>query len=277
MLHRDDADYPAMLRRSPDPPGVLHVDGDAGLLWHPSIAIVGSRAATANGFDTAAHLGAVDAGGTTVAVLGSGIDVAFPRANRALMARLPLHGAVVSELPPGTPAHASQFPSRNRIVAGLSLGTLVVEAAWKSGALITARLATGAGREVFALPGSIHNPMARGCHRLIRDGVQLVESPEEVIAALKPLLDAYAGDLRARLHAPNSAVAALQHDSRTMDADTQRLWDALGYDPTPMDALVTRTGLTSAELVSMLLVMELEGRVVSELGRYTRRVTCKAS
>jgi DNA processing protein len=294
----DDPDYPALLRRLPDAPADLYVRGDIACLWHPAIAIVGSRTATPNGFDnartfarafaragwcvvsgmaagidTAAHRGAIEMHAPTVAVLGTGIDKAYPPGNAMLMEQIAQQGAVVSEYAPGVPAHPGQFPRRNRIVAALSLGTLVVEAQYRSGALITARLAADAGREVFAIPGSIHNPMARGCHRLIRDGVQLVESPEEVIAALKPLLSAYAGDLRTRLHVPNSSVAALQHDSSRMDANTKRLWDALGYDPTPMDALVARTGLTSAELVSMLLVMELEGRVVSEHGRYTRKAS----
>jgi len=296
VLHRDDADYPAMLRRSPDPPGMLHVDGDAGLLWHPSIAMVGSRAATANGFDTArtfarslaregwcivsgmaggidtaSHLGALDVDGRTVAVLGTGIDVPYPRRNAALMARIAEHGAVVSEYPPGVGPQPWQFPVRNRIVAGLSLGTLVVEAQAQSGASITARLAADAGREVFAIPGSIHNPMARGCHRLIRDGAQLVESTEEIAAALNALLHVHAEDLRGRLGAPNSPSVAMQHASCEMDEDTQCLWNALGFDPTPMDVLCTRTGLTASKLVSILLVMELEGRVVSEHGRYTRK------
>ena len=160
---------------------------------------------------------------------------------------------------------------RNRIVAGLSLGTLVVEAQAQSGASITARLAADAGREVFAIPGSIHNPMARGCHRLIRDGAQLVESTEEIAAALNALLHVHAEDLRGRLGAPNSPSVAMQHASCEMDEDTQCLWNALGYDPTPMDVLCTRTGLTASKLVSILLVMELEGRVVSEHGRYTRK------
>ncbi|MCC8362939.1 DNA-processing protein DprA [Lysobacter sp. A6] len=301
-LPLDDPDYPSLLRRTPDAPRALHVDGAIDALWHPSIAIVGSRNATPGGFDnarqfarafaragwcvvsgmalgidTAAHLGALDEGGATVAVLGTAIDVAYPRRNAGLMRRIAASGAVVSEYPPGTKAHPGRFPARNRIVAALSLGTLVVEAAHESGALITARLAGDAGREVFALPGSIHNPMSRGCHRLLRDGATLVESPGEIIAALAPIALAYADDLRGRLHAPNCAVAALQHASPSMDANTQRLWEALGHDPTPMEALVLRTGLTAAELVSMLLVMELEGRVVSEHGRYTRRDTHKAS
>jgi DNA processing protein len=302
QLPREDPDYPALLRRTPNAPRALHVDGAVEALWHPAIAIVGSRGATPGGFDnarqfarafaragwcvvsgmasgidTAAHLGALDEGGLTVAVLGTGIDVAYPPTNAGLMRRIAASGAVVSEYGPGCRPHAGQFPQRNRIVAALSLGTLVVEARYKSGALITARLAADAGREVFALPGSIHNPMARGCHRLLRDGATLVETPDEVMRALAPIALAYADDLRGRLGAPNSAVVAVQHDSPSMDANNQRLWEALGHDPTPMDVLVARTGLTSAELVSMLLVMELEGRVVSELGRYTRRVTCKAS
>ena len=302
-LPLEDPDYPSLLRRLSDAPRALHVDGAVEALWHPAIAIVGSRNATPGGFDnarqfarafartgwcvvsgmalgidTAAHLGALDEGGSTVAVLGTGIDVAYPRRNAGLMRRIAASGgAVVSEYPPGTQGRPGQFPLRNRIVAALSLGTLVVEAAHASGALITARLAGDAGREVFALPGSIHNPMARGCHRLLREGATLVESPEDVIAALAPIAIAYADDLRSRLHVPNSAVAALQHASPSMDANTQRLWDALGHDPTPMDVLVDRTRLTAAELVSMLLVMELEGRVVSEHGRYTRRDTHKAS
>ena len=295
-LTLDQADYPALLRRLPDAPEALHIDGDMDLLWHPSIAIVGSRNATPGGFDnarafaqalaragwcivsgmaagidTAAHLGALDAGGRTIAVLGTGIDVPYPRRNKGLMARIAAEGAVVSEYGPGTPPRPGQFPARNRVVAGLSLGTLVVEALYVSGALITARLASGAGREVFAIPGSIHNPCARGCHRLLREGALLVETPGEVVAALEPLAIAYAEDLRGRLHAPNSTVAAVQHASANTDANTQRLWNALGHDPTGMEALVERTGLTTAELLSMLLVMELEGRVVSQHGRYTRK------
>jgi DNA processing protein len=298
ILGRDDPDYPALLRNAPSPPRVLFVDGAVSALWMPALAIVGTRRPTfggldnarafaaafarqgwciasgmAAGIDTAAHLAAIDADGTTVAVLGSGIDVPYPRANKGLMARLPLHGAVVSELPPGTSAHATQFPSRNRIVAGLSLGTLVVEAAWQSGALITARLAANAGREVFALPGSIHNPMARGCHRLLRDGALLVESPDEAMAALAPLVEALGEHLRARLHVPTSGFAAVQQASPEMDARSQTLWEALGHDPIPMEALVARTGLTAAEVASILLPMELEGRVVSEHGRYTRKAS----
>jgi DNA processing protein len=318
LLAWHDADYPALLRRIAAPPLMLFVAGDAALLWHPSVAVVGSRAPSAGGadnafafarafassglavasgmaagIDTAAHAGALSAGGATIAVLGCGPDVPYPRSNIALHARIEAHGAVVSEHAPGTPAHASNFPSRNRIIAGLSLGTLVVEAALRSGALITARQAGESGREVFALPGSIHNPMARGCHRLLRDGAALVEDPREVVQALGPVAASLAEALRGRLGdgpgglseedpgASGAASDAAGLPCLSPDPDYQRLWRALGHDPTGMDALVSRTGLTTARLSSMLLLMELEGRVVSAHGRYTRKdtrmVTRKAS
>jgi DNA processing protein len=295
-----DPDYPALLRRISSPPLALFVAGDPALLWHPAVAIVGSRSPSAGGrdnafdfaralaasglavasglaagIDTAAHEGALAAGGTTVAVLGTGPDVPYPRANTALHARIAAAGAVVSEHPPGTGAQRGHFPSRNRILAGLSLATLVVEAAQRSGALITARLAGEAGREVFAVPGSIHNPLAHGCHRLIRDGAGLVESAQEVIDMIGPQAAGLAEALRGRLAAPTSCAAAAYggrlSGSSGDDPDYQRLWQAIGHDPTGMDHLVSRTGLTAAELSSMLLVMELEGRVVVEHGRYSRK------
>src|SRR5690606_23415155 len=167
-------------------------------------------------------------GGLTVAVLGSGIDRPYPAANRGLAARIAAAGAVASEYPPGTPARAGQFPSRNRIVAGLSLGTLVVEAAMRSGALITARLAGDAGREVFAVPGSIHNPMARGCHRLLRSGAALVESAAEVAEALAPLAGRLGEALRDRLGAPMEGATAVPGQPRGAgmpgDPDYKKLW-----------------------------------------------------
>ncbi|GAB2488887.1 DNA-processing protein DprA [Arenimonas alkanexedens] len=296
LLGWQDPDYPALLRRSPTPPGLLFVAGDPGLLWHPQVAVVGSRrpsaggrerarrfaqilaaagwaitSGLAEGIDTAAHEGAL-IHGRTVAVVGTGLDRCYPPGNAGLMARIGAAGTVVSEHPPGTAALASHFPSRNRIIAGLSLGTVVIEAALRSGALISARLAAEAGREVFALPGSIDNPTARGCHRLIREGAALIESPEEVIEALGPLAASLAHSLQGRLmQALDQPVGRSAYGQPGDDEDHNRLWLALGYDPTGMDSLAERTGLTVAALSSMLLVMELEGRVVADNGRYARR------
>jgi DNA processing protein len=296
LLGWHDPDYPPLLRRGPNPPSILFVAGEPALLWSPQVAVVGSRrpsaggreharrfgralagagwtvtSGLAEGIDTAAHEAAL-ANGRTVAVVGTGLDVAYPAINSDLMARIAAEGAVVSEHSPGTDALATHFPSRNRIIAGLSLGTLVVEAAMRSGALITARLASEAGREVFALPGSIDNPMARGCHRLIRDGAALVEEPAEVVAALAPLAASLAEALRGRLWGPEETTAARSGPGQPEgDDDHNRLWSALGHDPTGMDALAERTGLTVAALSSMLLVMELEGHVVNDHGRYARR------
>jgi DNA processing protein len=311
LLGWTDPDYPSLLRRSANAPFALFVAGDPALLWHPSIAVVGSRAASpggrdnaatfarsiaaagfgvasglAAGVDAAAHEAALAAGGLTLAVLGTGPDIPYPRGHACLHARIATSGVVVSEHLPGTGARAEHFPSRNRILAGLALGTVVVEAAERSGALITARQAVEAGREVFAIPGSIHNPMARGCHRLIRDGAVLVETAAEVVAALAPAARELAADLRRRLDAPTSGARDYCQDAITRGADTgsevaqrhlpahdadyQKLWKALGHDPTGMDQLVERTGLTPAELSSMLLLMELDGRVTTQHGRYHR-------
>ncbi|MGA9422079.1 MAG: DNA-processing protein DprA, partial [Rhodanobacteraceae bacterium] len=187
-------------------------------------------------------------------------------------------GAQVSEFAPGTPGRASNFPRRNRIIAGLSLGTLVVEASLHSGSLITARHAAEQGREVFAVPGSIHNPLARGCHELIRNGAKLVETAEEIITDLRPLAEALGAQLRARLavsDVPQGAVApaSILPHARSRDRDYDTLLAALGHDPLGIDELVERTGLSAAALSSMLLVLELEGEVVAASGGiYARAV-----
>jgi len=288
-----DPDYPDLLRRIGNPPPVLFVAGDPDLLWQAQIAVVGSRHASAGGrdnagdfarsfaragfavcsglaqgIDTAAHRGALEHG-RTVAVVATGLDQVYPKANHALAARIAAEGAVVSEHPPGTPPLSEHFPSRNRIIAGLSLGTVVVEAAERSGALITGRLAADAGREVFALPGSIHNPMARGCHRLLRQGACLVESAGEVIAALAPVAAALAGSLRGRLNASEADLP--RADLSSCPPIQAGLWRALGHDPANLDQLAQRTGLTVAELAPMLLAMELDGRISADNGRYARR------
>ncbi|MBX3727265.1 MAG: DNA-processing protein DprA [Xanthomonadales bacterium] len=299
-----DEDYPALLREASRPPAALFVRGDPGLLWHPQLAMVGSRNPTAGGADTArafaatlagtgllitsglasgidaaAHRGAMQGGGRTIAVVGTGVDVAYPASHAGLMAEIAASGAVVSEFPLGTAARPPHFPLRNRIIAGLSLGTFVVEAALRSGSLITARMAGEAGREVFALPGSIHNPMARGCHRLIRDGARLVETAGEILEELRPLAQALAARLRAGLAAgfgdeagsPVSTGGPLNAPDRLADPDYKRLWQALGHDPQPVDVLATRSGLTTPQISSMLLLMELDGLItVGANGRYCR-------
>jgi DNA processing protein len=287
-------DFPALLRDAANPPAALFVAGDPACLWSAQIAIVGARSATAGGLtnarafartlaqtgntitsglaegiDGAAHEGALEAGGKTIAVLGTGPDLVYPRKHADLAQRIVRAGAVVSEFPPGTPGKSENFPRRNRLIAALSLGTLVIEAGLNSGSLITARLAAEIGREVFALPGSIHSPLARGCHKLIRDGAKLVETAEEVIQELHGVGGLLAESLRRRLDTPATPVRA--SDAVQRDPDYQRLLDALDAEPAALDELVERTGLAAAALSSMLLVLELDGAVAAENGRYARR------
>ena len=300
-------DYPGLLRSGVHPPAVLFVAGDPDLLWHPQVAVVGSRrpseggrdnarqfarafgragfavtSGLAKGVDTAAHLGALETS-RTLAVLGTGPDQCYPPGNADLLARIVETGVVVTEHPPGTAGLRQHFPSRNRLVAGLSLGTVVIEAALRSGALITARLAADSGREVFALPGSIHNPMARGCHRLIRQGAGLAETPEEVIEALAPLAQTLASALRGRLHAATPSIPSPAGKPGRQGAlfvgggvsisssDEQQLLSAIGHDPVNLDQLSQRTGLTLGPLSAMLLAMELDGKISAAHGRYSRR------
>ncbi len=298
-------DYPELLKRIDNPPAALFVAGNMDLLWHPQIAVVGTRkpsaggqenaryfaqqfakagwcvtSGLADGVDTCAHQAAIALADNdkhetqntkylSIAVVATGLDVAYPEKNRALQQAITQYGAVVSEHPPGTAPLKEHFPSRNRLIAGLSLGCLVIEAAERSGALITARLASEMGREVFALPGSIHNPMARGCHKLIRQGANLVEKPEEVLAALEPIGRELADALRGRLCA---AVATNPPEpAKRLKTAQKPLWDALGHDFVGLDQLVERTGLTTPELSSMLLVMELDGTITASDGRYARK------
>lgn len=300
LLCCTEADFPPLLETIPQPPAALFVSGDASLLLLPQVAVVGARSASvaglaharafarelalagfvvtsgmADGIDGAAHTAALDAAAATVAVVGTGPDRVYPRKHHALAGRIAGHGVLVSEFPPGTAARADHFPRRNRIIAGLSLGTLVIEAGLQSGSLITARLAAEQGREVFALPGSIHNPLARGCHRLIRDGARLVETAREVVEALVPAAQAMGAELTARLAGTSDEVVPSPVD-RTMpgwrsDPAYDRLLQALGHDPAPLDELATRTGQSTAELSSMLLMLELEGLVGGLPGnRYQR-------
>lgn len=297
----DDADYPSLLREIPGAPAALFVAGDPTLLWMPQVAIVGSRSASGNGIattqrfaralasagftitsgmadgiDGAAHCAALDAGARTIAVLGTGPDLVYPRKHRALAARIEAEGALVSEFSPGTPGKAEHFPRRNRIISGLALGTLVVEAGLKSGSLITARYATEQGRDVFAIPGSINNPLARGCHQLIRDGARLVETPEEIGDELRALAGDLADRLRARLEPTAGASPETMPSAPATgrDGDYTRLLNALGYEEIGLDLLAERSGLSVSALSSMLLILELEGVVRSVTGgRYIRAQT----
>lgn len=289
----DSEDFPSLLREAQNPPAALFVAGDPACLWSPQIAVVGARSSSgaglanarvfardfvmagnvvtsglAEGVDGAAHDAALKAGGKTIAVLGTGPDLVYPRQHKELALRIIANGALVSEFPPGTPGKPEHFPSRNRIIAALSLGTLVIEAGLKSGSLITARLAAEQGREVFALPGSIHNPLARGCHQLIRDGARLVETADEVLQELRGVGALLAEGLRQRI-APKSAAAGGGEVAR--DPEYARLVGALDDVPCAIDELSARTGLPAAALSSMLLVLELEGVVSAENGRYARR------
>lgn len=298
LLGWDGPDYPSLLREIPGAPAALFVDGDPDLLWMPQVAIVGSRSASesglaitrrfsralatagfaitsgmADGIDAAAHRAALEVGRPTLAVLGTGPDLVYPRKHRELAAEISAHGALISEFPPATPGKAEHFPRRNRIISGLSLGTLVVEASLKSGSLITARYATEQGREVFAIPGSINSPVARGCHQLIRDGARLTETVDEIIGELSGLAAALGDRLRLRLQGEDEgrieADVGLTRHQR--DPDYRRLLDALGHDEVDLDTLGERSGLSSAALSSMLLLLELEGEVsCARGGKYVR-------
>jgi len=273
-----DAGYPRLLLEIPDPPSLLYVRGDPSLLQHRALAVVGSRNATpqgqqtaesfartlagqgicivsglALGIDAAAHRGALAAGGETIAVIGTGADRLYPARNRELALAIAERGAIVSEFPLGTPAIASNFPRRNRIISGLARGVLVVEAAPESGSLITARLAAEQGREVFAIPGSIHSPVARGCHKLIKQGAKLVETAQDILEEL--------GDFAE----PADVTPAAAAD------DENLLLAAIGHDPCDLDELANRTGLSTDELLVELLGLELAGEIAPLPGnRYQR-------
>ena len=282
----DDA-FPEFLAGIAGPPAELYIIGDPECLHLPALAIVGSRNPTeggarnafefarhlgamgfcivsglAQGIDAAAHRGALAAGAKTVAFLGHGIDRVYPASNRELAGEIARNGALVSEFPLGTPPGRTLFPQRNRLISGLSLGTLVVEAARRSGSLITARLAAEQGREVFAIPGSIHNPLSRGCHQLIRQGAKLVESADDIVAELGPL----AGHLLQSLEQPATPDAA----ATDVDEEYVKLLASLGHDPVSADDIVRRSGLTIDQVSSMLLILELEGKIEKlSGGRYS--------
>ena len=284
LMTMADEDYPPGLQHIHDAPLVLFLKGDRALLSKPQIAIVGSRNATragleharafagalghrqllvtsglALGIDGADHAGALDAGFPTVAVIGNGIERPYPYRHRSLADRVARHGVLVSEYPPGTDARPAHFPQRNRIISGLSRGILVVEAGLKSGSLITARLALEQGREVFAIPGSIHNPMARGCHELIRQGAVLVETMDDIC-------DELTGGWSSPMPEPETG----KHELPGLEHREIAVLDALGYDTQSTDDLCTRTGLSAEQLMQSLLLLELQGLVDSAPGGFQR-------
>ena len=281
-----DAAYPPLLAQTDGAPPVLFVLGSVEALGSTQLAVVGSRNPTASGrgnardfaaalarsgltitsglalgVDAASHRGALDVGGITIAVMGTGLDTVYPAAHAELAACIRAQGALISEFPPRTAPAGCNFPRRNRIISGLSCGTLVVEATCRSGSLITARFAAEQGREVFAIPGSIRSPQSRGCHKLIREGATLVESLADVLSELQIPLPKQG--VRSSMRPRPTEVA--------MDKGYEMLLDALGFEPATLDELIERTGLSSESVASMLLILELDGCVAAlPGGRYDR-------
>ena len=280
-----DARYPELLLRSADPPLLLFTLGRVELLSAPGIAIVGSRSATpqgmdnarafgrflsgrgltivsglAMGIDGAAHEGGLAGPGSTIAFVGTGLDRVYPARHDKLARRIAEQGLVCSEYPLGADAQHRHFPQRNRLIAGVTLGTLVVEAAIESGSLITARMALECGREVFAIPGSIHSPQSRGCHRLIQEGAKLVETGDDVLRELR--LPSDGAQASARLSAPTPSLFATADDAEAQAPGPDgAIIAALGHDPVAFDVLAARTGLPSERLSARLLELELSGQV----------------
>lgn len=317
ILTPENPRYPQTLTAFSSAPPLLFVLGDPDLLNDPQIAMVGSRHPTAGGkenatafsshlagnglcitsglalgIDAHSHEGALDANGSTIAVVGTGLDIVYPARNRALAERIAAHGAIISEFPIGVKPQAQHFPRRNRIISGMSVGTLVVEAALRSGSLVTAKHAMEQGREVFAIPGSIHNPMARGCHQLIRQGAKLVETANDILEEIAPHLHSYLQDNTPSLEHATQQVAPQSTPQTTaqktpqqshkpadklgdlppLSTDDQRIIDALGHDPVPIDQIVLHTGLTAEAVSSMLLMLELQGYVAACGGGHYMRV-----
>lgn len=282
ILTLEDERYPGLLKAIADPPPVLFVWGDVTALSRPQLALVGSRqpspgglkaagelavalvgagytitSGLAAGIDAAGHRGALDAKGTTVAVLGSGLSRIYPARHHQLAADIAVHGAIVSEFSPDVAPLPAHFPRRNRVISGLSAGTCVVEATLRSGSLITAKLATDQGREVFAVPGSIYNPATQGCHRLIQEGAKLVTEAADILAELRP---------------DSSSLQIISTHIRPqpleLDYDCRQLLQCVGFEATTVDQLVQRSGLTAAQVTELLLALELKGYIHTAAGGY---------
>ena len=282
LLTLADPDYPELLKQTHDAPPVLYAIGKKHLINTPQIAIVGSRNCTPGGANTAhdfasylsrsglticsgmalgidkhAHQGALDASRHTIAVIGTGIDRIYPSKNKQLAYAIAEKGLIISEFALGTAPHFANFPKRNRIISGLSLATLVVEATKKSGSLITARCSLELGREVFAIPGSIHNPQAKGCHHLIRQGAKLVDQAADIIDDIGSLLGFVAQQIEQQAHSDENSK---------LDESYQDLLQIIGYDPVSLEVLVERSGLTIEQLSSMLLILELNDQIQNAPG-----------
>jgi DNA processing protein len=292
MLRRGEGLYPAQLATLDDAPPLLYVLGDVSLLHAPQLAIVGSRHPTAagrslaariardlaaaglaitsglaRGIDAAAHEATLTAGGKTIAVCGTGLDICYPAQHRALFDRIAREGLLVSEFPPGTPPRAPNFPQRNRIISGLARGVVVVEAAADSGSLITARHALAQGREVFAVPGSPLNPLAAGCLTLIREGAALVRGAADILPEVRVSIEGNA-QVDQQVDLPLEPASVV----RRLDKEFEMLLDALGFEPSTVDDLVERTGLGAGAIASMLLILEMEGRVETRPGALYNRI-----
>jgi DNA processing protein len=288
----DSDEYPLLLREIPDPPIILFAHGRLDILKSIQLGIVGSRnpdaagrklanefarelvyagatvtSGLALGIDGCSHQGALDAGGNTIAVTGNGLDMIYPARHKALTEKIIESGILVSEYPPGTKPISANFPRRNRIISGMSAGVLVIQAALRSGSLITARYAMEQGREVFAIPGSIQNPLAKGCHSLIKQGAKLVESINDIVEELGSLVSVVMHE-----NVTEKRGQKIDQGEEALDADYKVLLDSMAYDPISIDRLIELSGLTIDSVSSMLLILELRGLVVSQAGGVYVRV-----
>jgi DNA processing protein len=299
ILGIDNDLYPPLLKQTDAPPPILFITGDANVLLQPQLAVVGSRNATpvglkntnsfcydlasknlvitsgmALGVDGKAHQAAIEAGGQTIAVMGTGLDSVYPAKHKELAHQIAQNGALVSEFPTGTKPHAHNFPRRNRIICGLSLGTLVIEAGMQSGTLITARQTMEINRPVMAIPGSIHSPMAKGCHALIKQGAKLVESAGEILEELTPLAQSLSLQIKeklSKLDEETEKTINKPHKKKIID-EHQLVLDNIMYDSTPLDEIITKSGLTAQDISSVLLILELDDKIKALPGAHYIRI-----
>ena len=292
ILFYDDPQFPKKLLEINDPPYALYYIGDTDYLNNTQLAMVGSRTPTssgkqiaenfarhlseagltitsglAHGIDTACHRGAIKGLAGSVAVVANGLHNIYPKSNTGLAEAITKNGCLVSESPVGTDPHKGLFPRRNRIISGLSIGTLVTEAAINSGSLITTRHAMEQGREVFAIPGSIHNPLSKGCHQLIKSGAKLVETAADILEELLPLVNSSSIRHTIAAETPQTNTKKEHHG---LDSSYQTLLKHMEYEPVAIDELVKRSNLNASEIASMLLILELQDQVISENGLYSR-------